>query len=204
MLDNDIITKEEKEIFDDVLDNIRSRFTYDEDSGPAVPFIKYALLQDYSGIIPYKTVKVQSPGGVCCLSLVKVQYSYTSGKHGTGIGSYLQAYVFIELPKAFGHTIIKRETIMNKIMELFQPLEIDFEDDRDFSREFYVLAKDKDKARELMTRRFRDAVREIKGADPYIECLNDYMLVTNKRGVADDSLNSLIGFGIRISSLAPF
>jgi hypothetical protein len=89
-------------------------------------------------------------------------------------------------------------------MELFQPLETDFEEDKNFSRKFYVLAKDKDKGHQLINQRFRDEVKRIEKVDPYIECLNDFLLVSNKKGIADDSLFDLIEFGKRVSELTPF
>ena len=204
MLDDSIITKDDEELVDDVLADLKFRFTYSENGKLSIPFKKFFLLKDYSKITPYKTINVQSSAGACYLSFIKVQYSYTPGRHSTGIANELQAYVFVKLPKNFGHAIIKRETVMNKIMELFQPLETDFEADKSFSRKFYVLAKDKDKGRELLNQRFRDEVKRIENADPYIECLNDLLLVSNKKGVADDTLFDLIEFGKRVSEITPF
>jgi hypothetical protein len=204
MLDDSIITKDDEELVDDVLADVKSRFSVSENDKLSISFKKFFLLKDYSKLTPYKTVTVQSSIDTCYLSFVKVQYNYTPGRHSTGIADELQAYVFVKLPKNFGHTIIKRETVMNKIMELFQPLETDFEEDKSFSRKFYVLAKDKDKGRQLISQRFRDEVKRIDKADPYIECLNDLLLVSNKKGIADDSLFDLIEFGKRVSELTPY
>jgi len=51
---------------------------------------------------------------------------------------------YLHMNTSFGLSYIKPETMLDKINELANPIEIDFPDDRSFSRKFYVLSKNKE------------------------------------------------------------
>lgn len=62
-------------------------------------------------------------------------------------------FAMLTLSKEFPHTLIYPETISEKIAEVFIKTEMDFNDQKKFSRKFYTLTKDKEKLFDLLNNR---------------------------------------------------
>jgi hypothetical protein len=59
-------------------------------------------------------------------------------------GTDLYLFGYLELSKSFPATYIHKETVRERISDLFLKLDTDFRDQKKFSRKFRVLTKDKD------------------------------------------------------------
>jgi hypothetical protein len=71
------------------------------------------------------------------------------GKHKkSGKESYF--FAILTLKKEFPHTLIYPETLSEKIADIFTKAELDFEDQKKFSRKFYTLTKDEEKLLNLL------------------------------------------------------
>jgi hypothetical protein len=192
------LTGEDEDMVQRIIDYINTDYTTQETSLPA-KLAEFHLLNDYLSKGEYRTIRITQRSNATFVSFIETHAAYST-RSGTASAHYLQAYVFVKLSRQYGHLVIKKETLRDKLSELFQPLEIDFEDDKQFSRQFYVLAKDKDKALQLITQNFRDELRKIR-TDVYIEVVNDVMMVGNKKGAAHQSLFELLDFGYKISCI---
>src|SRR4029077_7250015 len=73
------------------------------------------------------------------LVFLQVGYSYSyARKYSFGLTHEYQTWGFITLKKDFGHILIKPETLLDKLHEFLNPLEVDFPDDPDFNTGYYV------------------------------------------------------------------
>lgn len=80
--------------------------------------------------------------GLLHVSLVEYSSSYSTGKYANaGTDHYLFGHLVTD--KLFPKTYVCKETIREKITDLFLRLEIDFEHSKKFSRKFHVLTEDK-------------------------------------------------------------
>lgn len=59
-------------------------------------------------------------------------------------------FALLTLKKEFPHTLIYPETVSEKVAEIFIKAEVDFKDQKKFSRKFYTLTKDKEKLIDLL------------------------------------------------------
>jgi hypothetical protein len=107
---------------------------------------------------------------------VSVFYNYSAGKYQHLFAKEYQSWAIAELNNDFGHVLISHETLEDKVRELLQPVELDFDDVKEFSRKFYVLAKDKAKAENSITPRFRELVLAIRAKDFFIEIKGNTLL----------------------------
>jgi hypothetical protein len=83
------------------------------------------------------------------ISIVDYFSSVTVGKvRNAGRDRYFLA--LLRLTKNFPHTLIYRETLSEKIAEVFVNSELDFKEHKKFSRKFYTLCKDKEKLVDLL------------------------------------------------------
>jgi hypothetical protein len=83
----------------------------------------------------------------------------------------------------FGRVLIRPETLVDKVAEIFHPIELDFREDKPFSDRFYVLTDDRHKATTGMDQNFRDAVMAIKENDIVIEIIEHTLIIGNRKPV---------------------
>ena len=125
--------------------------------------------------------------------------SQTVDEHGS-IGNYCeyQTWALAYVKRDFGRVMIRRETLTDKIIELLHPIELDFEEDKPFSDTFYVLVSDREKARNAITRSFRNAVMDIREDDFVIEIINHTLIIGNNRPASYEKAIYLADFVVRI------
>ena len=70
----------------------------------------------------------------------------------------LYCTVRVQLGADLGEVIVRPERIIDKVMEWVTPIEIDFDEHREFSRKYYVLSTDEEKLRKATTFEFLDAI----------------------------------------------
>ncbi|XZF16471.1 hypothetical protein ACTHGU_10045 [Chitinophagaceae bacterium MMS25-I14] len=124
----------------------------------------------------------------------EVSYSYAGGKGGMNNASEYHAFGLAGLKRDFGHVVIRPETFTDKIREMIKPVELDFEDDPDFSSRFYVLASDRDKAVLAMDASFRHAVMSIAAKNFLIEIVADQLIICNQQLIDPDTTLSFAMF----------
>ena len=83
----------------------------------------------------------------------------------------------------FGRVLIRPETLVDKVLEIIHPIELDFKEDKPFSDRFYVLTDDRYKATTGMDQNFRDAVMAIKENDIIIEIIEHTLIIGNRKPI---------------------
>ena len=112
-----------------------------------------------------------------------------------------QPWALTYLKHNFGRVIIRTETFVDKLKELLLPLELDFKEDRPFSKRFYVLTDDKNKAANAMTQPFRDAVMSIKETDFIIEIFEHTLIIGNRKPILPEHACYLAEFVTKVAAL---
>lgn len=110
----------------------------------------------------------------------------------------LQTWALAYLKHNFGRVKIRRETFTDKLFELMFPLEVDFNEDKTFSNAFYVLADDKSKAINGITRDFRNAVMDIREDDFVIEIADHTLIIGNRKPISGQKAIHLAEFVVRL------
>ena len=101
------------------------------------------------------------------------------------------------LPHDFGHILIRPETIGDKIAEIFEKHELDFEEHPQFSDRYYVSARNESKARKHMDFRMLDALNAEKD---FVVEIHGSMLVAKKllNSFNMDSVSSLVSLAMAL------
>lgn len=133
------------------------------------------------------------------LTFPEVTYNIPRGRYSASGSHEFQIWGVLELPKKYGHTLIKRENLLDKIYELINPIELDFEDDKHFSRNYYVVTNDRIKAELMLTTSFRKIIQEIEDKDFIVEILDNWLIVGNKKTI---DLNTALNFASFLSSIS--
>jgi hypothetical protein len=102
----------------------------------------------------WKVTKARETFKLC---LIQYESSYTSaGPVGgyTHLDTSLYLFGQLSLKKDFGISLIRPETLQDKLSELFVPAEIDLKDYPLFSYKYYVIAAEKEKFQNLFASEF--------------------------------------------------
>jgi hypothetical protein len=135
------------------------------------------------------------------LLIVNVSYIYHAPRGSTLNGEDYQLWGLVKLQKDFGHLFLKREGLTEKLLELFNPLELDFESDAGFSRKYFVLAKDKQKAVETLTAPYREAIKNCSVRDFSIEILGNELLIGNYKYLDPETILDFTKFLTKMANI---
>ena len=95
--------------------------------------------------------------------LGEARYLHYKGRHDDDLE--YKTWGILKLNNNLGNIIVRKETISDKVSEIFRKTEIDFPDDYEFSNNFYVVADDKIKTITWLTNTVRKAIKEITLAE---------------------------------------
>lgn len=189
-------TQQDDEILDHALLEIEKHFQIEPADLPAFSYQVFQVLKYYTNFLNRRTVRLT--GTNTYAAFVEVEVTTISIKGLTVVQKYFQCYVFCYLPVSYGRVLIRKETIVDKIDELFHPVDIDFEDDKAFSKQFFVLATDKPKAVNLLSKNIRKAAINAGDDDLFIEVANKIVLIGNKQTVNVKTVLEMVTLGIEI------
>jgi len=82
------------------------------------------------------------------LQIILAEYNNSNVKNSSGTDHYLLGY--LPLQKDYPLTCIYRETIREKIVDLFVKGDVDFKEHKAFSKRFHVVTKDREKLTRLL------------------------------------------------------
>ena len=126
---------------------------------------------------------IDHPESGCYLTFVKVLTRIPGGR-GEWLKYYkYQVWACATLRSDFGRMVIRRETVVDKILDLVHPTEMHFKDDPVFSRKFCVIADDREKASHAMTKAFRNILMEIRTDDFAIEIVGSSLVIGNTHAI---------------------
>ena len=165
---------------------------------------------DFAPLEIFRNRKIDTGPAICInnslqsfdLIFIQVGYSYSyARKYSYGLTYEYQTWGVIKLKYDFGHILIKPESLLDKIHELINPMEMDFTDDAEFSKAFYVVTDDEVKARLLLTQSFRTCIKKLVVKDFIIEILADKLIIGNRKTIQSDSAIDLTDFMDNLSRL---
>lgn len=138
---------------------------------------QFDIFSNYPGASIGGTLLIDHPESGCYLIFVKVPTHIQNGR-GPSINYYkYQVWAYATLRNDFGRVIIKRETFIERLLNAIHPVELKFEDDSTFNKNFNVVANDQQKASNAMTPDFRNAIKDIKLKNFIIEIVNSSLLI---------------------------
>jgi hypothetical protein len=191
-----LYTQQEEEILNRTLVEIEKRFPFEPADLPSFLPDNFELLKYYSNFLNRRTVKLK--GSNTYVAFVEVEFSVKGAKGAITLVKYFQCYVFCYLARTYGRLLIRRETLADKINELFHPMELDFAEDKAFSNQFFVLASDKTKAISFLNKTFRTAAIKAADDDLFIEVADSIVLIGSKQTVDEKSTLDMVTLGFEI------
>lgn len=201
MLNTFGLSKEEKILFNEFYDQISTKYSGHVVDDINIPLYKVELFKNYSHYAYQQALKIYEKFSQAYIGIIQVKYNYCVPKGGSRNVLEFQTWAWAYLPKKFGHLVIKRETFKDKLIELFQPLELDFPEDKKFSKKFYVLTKDPQKANELLNDKLRQELNDLRIDNFQMEVVDNFLIIGNNKSLGNDEVLDLANFVKRICDI---
>ena len=145
------------ELFTETYNKISADFNSEFNETPAIDLQGFECFKNYTSTKIQTSIQITKSNRTFFVVFILVNYTLPAASKYSGDynGTEFQAWGFTVLNNHFGHVIIQHETFTERLLELIQHIEFNFEDDIEFNKKFYVLASDKIKATLAMNTTFQ-------------------------------------------------
>ncbi len=197
------LTSDQIDIFQETYEALKARFRVELTGDINFHLPDFQVFKGYAGVNLKGSYVIKGARTDCYMLFVEVENLLKSAaKTTTGLYSVMeyQTWALAYLKKDFGRVMIRPETLVDKLIELVHPVELDFDDDKAFSDTFYVLVNDRWKADIGMDRNFRNVVMDIRHEDILIEIIDHTLIIGHNRPVSPEASVLLAEFVVRLCS----
>jgi hypothetical protein len=177
------IDADDAQALEDTYEALKAKFKIAITEDDIIEIKQFDIFSNYNDISVGGTLLIDHPESGCYLTFVKVK-THISNARGLAMDYYkYQVWALATLRNDFGRVVIKRETVVDKILNLVHPTELHFKDDPLFNKKFNTVAGDKVKASGAMTKAFRNILMEIKANDLIIEIVDSTLVIGNIQSI---------------------
>ncbi|MFD0792252.1 hypothetical protein ACFQZX_01410 [Mucilaginibacter litoreus] len=188
--------------YDTTCQRLRNRFRIEVPGKIDFKLEQFEVLNHHKAVNLRDTFAIKNPCGDSYILLLDTDINtHSINQQEKSSAASFQPWALAYLKRNFGRIIIRTETIVDKIREVIFPIEFDIRDDKPFSKRFYVLTDDRQKAETAMTKEFRDAVMSIKKSDFVIEIFEHTLIIGNHKPVTPENTLYLADFVAKLAEL---
>ena len=161
------LLKSERDLWSDaqlIIDQLIDEFEFTKSTKPQLK--RFTYLTSKNKLNHHHTWKVSKDENSFNLCLVDYEINYnTAGPTGGFSNKEVSIYLFghLNLKTNFGISLIRPETIEDKIFEFFKPIEIDFKNYPKFSFKYFVTSEESEKLKNALTPTLIEFIEKIKG-----------------------------------------
>ncbi|MEI6347663.1 MAG: hypothetical protein WCP69_06930 [Bacteroidota bacterium] len=156
--------------------------------------------QEYTMVVISETVKLVKNQNQSFLSLLNINYIFKELKIPQNIQEQCiyEVIGLTELRKDYGRVLIRPETIADKIAEIFEQVELDFDTDKEFSRKYYVLSNNESKFRMQVTTSFLNCIAKFDNLE--IEINKTILIVRTRKPFSSEITKTIADFLVEINN----
>jgi hypothetical protein len=185
--------------FGDILGNLKNKFRIEQPGHIDFHLEQFSIFKDYLDISVKQSYAIKNRNNDSYMLFTECQPKHISHHYGKAVtGTQYQTWALAYLKHDFGRVLIRRETLVDKIIELIHPVELDFAEDKAFSDTFYMLVSDRQKAITGTDRNFRNVVMDIRLDDFVIEILEHTLIIGNTHPISVEKALHLAEFVSRL------
>jgi len=108
----------------------------------------------------------------------------------------IQLWAVLTSNNNYEHTLLKSESLKDKIIDFFIKQDIDYHDDKEFSKNFYIMSNNSETAKNYFYKEMRKAILKFKDSKIIIELKGDKIYVGTENNFQEDAslLNNIVDF----------
>ena len=171
----------------DIYKNLKNMYQLEIDTDLSINIKDFDIfsqneLNDYGAVF-----RILKSSRFFYINFLEILYRSGVSRYSSNVQMEYQTWGFINLKGNFGHILIKPETFLDKIHNIINSVDLDFENDKEFSKKFLVVTNDRQKAESQMTQNFRNCIKQIELDEFVIEILETKLIIGDKKIVSAES-----------------
>jgi hypothetical protein len=193
-------SREQQVLCQRCLENIFAQFGNSETS--IVTIEKFAMAEEARHSHTIFSWRIGNKLNAFTLALVEYDIEYINARKtraSVATASHLYLFGHLELNKDYGVSYIRPESLKDKVLEMFVPVEIDFPEAPEFSSKYYVLSNDKEKFANAVSPSLMRYLLEVEGLE--IEFRNNECLFRFEGVVEEEKSLQLCEVGLNLDRL---
>lgn len=179
------MSTDEAQILLDIYTKLKDTYSVEVDHEFNLPFASFETFRSNGLNDKGSVFKISNGYRPFFLCFPEIQDWLRNSRYPPGPSIEFQPWGYYKLKEDFGDVLIRTETFLDKIHELINPIELDFEDDKAFSQRFFVVTNDKLKAQLKITNAFRELIKQISLSEIIIEIKGDELLIGDKKVISE-------------------
>jgi hypothetical protein len=196
------LTSDEIETILSIYNSLQSKQSVDFRADYFFPFKDFSLFETYQDYSIGPVIEIIQNINPTYLTFTQVSYKTNlSRRNFTSTIKEYQSWCTLTLKNKYGNILIKTETLLDKIHEIIHPIEVDFKEDADFSKEFYVMASDQLLASSLLNAQIRGCLKQLNRKDVWIEIAGENLIIGNKKPIDTEATMEMCDLLIKIAEL---
>ena len=191
---------EQIDLFQETYETLKTRYSIELSGNIDFQLSDFEVFRDCVAVNIKGSFTIKSARSDCYLLFVETSKLATRGNRSperVKVVEY-QVWALAFTKKDFGRVLIRPETLVDKIIELVHPVELDFDEDKAFSDTYYVLVNDRWKADVAMDRNFRNVALDVRHEDIVIEVIDHTLIIGYGKPVSPETAMNLADFVVRL------
>lgn len=161
---------------------------------------RFEELKSYKSLFVHKVTELKGKSGSFIILLIEKHLTIIQQKRHGRIEKdieEIEPILLFTLPQNVGRAYIKKETLADKIADLFTKVDIDFVEHPNFSKNYYVVGEKPDDVKRFLPKGLIESLDKVGGMT--IEINGSWGLLRSEKNLTEDVLLLLISIGYNIT-----
>lgn len=159
-------------------------------------------LRKYKSLFVHKVVEVKGTSSSFLILLIEKHLTIIETKRHQRIEKDIEEVepvLVFSIPQNMGNVFIRKETLMDKVLDVFTRTDIDFGEYPNFSKNYYVVGENPDLVKKHLPRGLMKSLENIKNLT--VEINGNWGLLRTERNLTEDVLLFLVSLGNKITEV---
>jgi len=161
---------------------------------------KFDEFKKYQSIFIHKVTELKGQDGAFMILLVEKHLTIIEHRRGAMIEKEideLEPILIFTIPQDIGKVYIRKETIIDKVLDIFTKVDIDFIEYPNFSKNYLVIGEYPDQVRSYLPKGLMDSLEKIKNMT--VEINGNWGLIRPERNLTEIVLLLLLSIGYKMT-----
>jgi hypothetical protein len=191
-----------EKLFESTLHKIESQFEIKrKDTTTGLKLLaRFEELKKYRSLYVHKVIEVSGKNGSFLIVLIDKHLTIIETKRHRRTEKEIEEVepvLVFSIPHDMGKVYIRKETLVDKVLDLFTKVDIDFTEFPNFSKNYYVVGEKPDLVKQYLPKSLMKALDTIKNIT--VEINGNWGLLRTERNLTEDVLMFLVSVGNKMT-----
>ncbi|MBX2970630.1 MAG: hypothetical protein KF803_14765 [Cyclobacteriaceae bacterium] len=163
---------------------------------------RFDELKKYRSLYVHKVIEVRGKNGAFLIALIDKHLTIIETKRHSRTEKEIEEVepvLVFSVPQDMGKVYIRKETLVDKVLDLFTKVDIGFNEYPNFSKNYYVVGENPDQVKKHLPKGLMKSLDNIKNLT--VEITGNWGLLRTERNLTEYVLLFLVSIGNKMTAL---